>query len=77
MRLAIDRRIAELRGRLSVLGAALQNVSPLGTLERGYAIVTDTESGTVLDDIEKITIGQSVTARLARGSFEATVRKKS
>jgi len=51
----------------------LDSVSPLATLERGYAIVTDSESGTVLTDAGKVLPGTSVQARLAAGSLLATV----
>ncbi len=34
--------------RVALLGRALHSVSPLATLERGYAIVSDAETGNVL-----------------------------
>jgi exodeoxyribonuclease VII large subunit len=48
-------------------------VSPLATLTRGYAIVTDTTTGRVLMDAARIAPGTVVDARLARGSLRATV----
>ncbi|MCK6370034.1 MAG: exodeoxyribonuclease VII large subunit, partial [Gammaproteobacteria bacterium] len=62
-------------GRLAVAVAALHAFSPLRTLERGYAIVSDTGTGQVLRHAGQLTVGQTVTARLAAGSFDATVRK--
>ena len=50
----------------------LNAVSPLATLERGYAIVADAE-GHVLLDPASLAPGDSVDARLARGRFTATV----
>ena len=51
----------------------LHAVSPLATLERGYAIVMDAESGNVLTSSEDATKGQSVRAKLSSGSIIATV----
>jgi exodeoxyribonuclease VII large subunit len=47
-------------------------VSPLATLGRGYAIVTDA-AGHVLQGAADVQPGQRVTARLARGGFRAEV----
>ena len=58
--------------RLKVAERALQSVSPLATLTRGYAIVTDT-TGRVLVNAEEVPAGTVVDARLAHGSLRATV----
>lgn len=65
-------RISILRQRLELALRTLQAVSPLATLERGYAIVTE-PGGTVLRDAARLRPGDRVTARLARGSFAAQV----
>ncbi|HSD68743.1 MAG TPA: exodeoxyribonuclease VII large subunit [Woeseiaceae bacterium] len=59
--------------RLDLAGRALNAVSPLATLERGYAIVRDVASGRVLTDIAKVAAGDRIEARLARGVVSATV----
>ncbi len=64
--------VADARRRLEVAANTLHAVSPLATLERGYAIVVDAE-GQVLHRADKLTTGQRVHARLARGGFSATV----
>jgi exodeoxyribonuclease VII large subunit len=46
-------------------------VSPLATLGRGYAIVSDADSGKVLTDASAA--GERIEARLAKGRFRATV----
>jgi exodeoxyribonuclease VII large subunit len=61
--------------RLAVAAASLQAYSPLRTLERGYAIVSDAATGTIIRRAEDLAVGQSVRARLADGSFEAVVGK--
>lgn len=70
-RVALERAGARLRGA----ERALSSVSPLATLERGYAIVTDPATGRVLRDAGHISAGAPVTARLARGRIHATVNE--
>jgi exodeoxyribonuclease VII large subunit len=48
-------------------------LSPLQTLERGYAIVR-TESG-VVTDASSVDVGALVDVRVARGSFDARVEE--
>jgi len=64
------------RERLAVAAARLDGVSPLKTLERGYAIVQD-ERGGIVRDAGRLETGQKVSARLARGGFDAIVKKVS
>jgi exodeoxyribonuclease VII large subunit len=51
----------------------LHTVSPLATLDRGYAIVTDVTTGTIVRDAKRLQRGQRVAGRLASGTFRATV----
>ena len=60
------------RQQWQVLTRALDTVSPLATLERGYAVVSDTK-GNVLTDAHKTKLGASIRARLAHGELTATV----
>jgi exodeoxyribonuclease VII large subunit len=60
------------RRRFELAGRTLDAVSPLATLDRGYAIVTD-EAGRVLQDASSLRPGDRVEGRLARGRFSATV----
>ena len=69
--------IEQLTARLNVAARALKTVSPLATLDRGYAIVTDTESGAIVSDASRISEGQQIAAQLATGQLEATVTKSS
>ena len=83
-------RLAELRQRLStgarrlvsdadhrvaLLGRALHSVSPLATLERGYAIVKDAASDKVLMHATDVAKGDDIRAHLARGELVATVKQ--
>jgi exodeoxyribonuclease VII large subunit len=58
--------------RLRAQHQALQLVSPLAVLGRGYAIVQDGE-GRVLRDQEGLAEGVGLHIRLARAAIEATV----
>jgi len=58
--------------RFQLAARTLDAVSPLATLDRGYAIVTDA-AGHVLQDTRKLGPGDRIAGRLARGGFTATV----
>ena len=64
------------RLRLAGSSRALRAISPLQTLERGYAIAQD-QSGKVIRNSTKLEQGQTVSIRVAKGSFEAEVTEKS
>ncbi|MDY0065197.1 MAG: exodeoxyribonuclease VII large subunit [Steroidobacteraceae bacterium] len=68
----IGRRLDLLRGRLAAAAAKLDVVSPLATLQRGYAIVTN-EFGAVVTDAATLNPGDAIQARLSRGSVHARV----
>jgi exodeoxyribonuclease VII large subunit len=59
--------------RAAVAAGSLNAVSPLATLERGYAIVRDPVSGKLLSDASTLKPGDSISTQLAKGQFEATI----
>jgi exodeoxyribonuclease VII large subunit len=65
--------VDRLTQQLSLATRALNSVSPLATLERGYAIVTEQESGKLLTHASSVDAGTRIRARLAEGSLDATV----
>ncbi len=67
--------VAATGGRLAAAAAALHAFSPLQTLERGYAIVSDARSGRVLRRARDLKPDQVIDGRLAEGGFEAIVSK--
>jgi exodeoxyribonuclease VII large subunit len=71
---ALDRQLAHYRHRLAVASGALDVVSPLATLQRGYAIVTD-GAGAVITDAAQLRPGDALNARLARGKLYARVER--
>lgn len=69
---AVAARLVDGRRRFELAARALNAVSPLATLERGYAIVANA-AGRVLQDATSLRPGDRVSARLARGRFTAEV----
>jgi exodeoxyribonuclease VII large subunit len=67
--LAVERK----RAALETTAAKLRVLSPLQTLERGYAIVR-TEAG-VVSDAAALDVGATVDVRVARGGFGARVEE--
>ena len=61
------------RERLSLAERTLESVSPLATLERGYAIVSAGDDGAIITDSRSAPPGSAVDIRLARGGLLATV----
>jgi exodeoxyribonuclease VII large subunit len=72
---AADKSVDARRHQLQLAARALDFVSPLATLDRGYAILTDAASGRILSDAGKVAEGARIRARLAIGSLEATVNQ--
>jgi exodeoxyribonuclease VII large subunit len=73
---AMRRLLAANSRRQEVAVRALQTVSPLATLERGYAIVTRVDDGSLLRGSEQVAPGDRIEARLMRGMVRAIVEGK-
>jgi exodeoxyribonuclease VII large subunit len=71
---ALRRGVATLDSRLRLAAGKLNTVSPLATLQRGYAIVTDAD-GTVITDATAVKKDAVIQARLARGTLQARVEQ--
>jgi exodeoxyribonuclease VII large subunit len=67
--------VSDTSHKIALLGRALHSVSPLATLDRGYAIVKREDSDAVLMNVADIKTGDDVRTHLARGEFTATVTK--
>ncbi len=68
---ATERQMEQQRSRLRLAARGLDNLSPLKTLDRGYAIASAGEL--VLHDAADVTVGQQVNLRLARGQIDCEV----
>src|SRR5690348_330172 len=71
---AIDLKLQEGRERLALAAASLDALSPLGVLQRGYAIAQDA-SGKPLRDASSVKEGDAVTVRLAKGKLETRIER--
>jgi exodeoxyribonuclease VII large subunit len=65
--------IEKVQHRLALAMRGLHSVSPLATLERGYAIVEDTTTGKVLLRASDASPGDDIRARLSHGELTAKV----
>lgn len=71
---SMQRRLQALQSRLAVTVGTLDAISPLATLQRGYAIVTN-ESGRVVTEASRTRKGDLIQAKVARGIIEARVER--
>ncbi len=72
---AMSYYLKALKEKLNTTAHTLHTVSPLVTLERGYAIVTRPEDGAIIRDAGVLQPGDVIRTRLARGQIHSTVNK--
>jgi exodeoxyribonuclease VII large subunit len=75
LRTSVRRIIERLGVRVTLAERGLKSLSPLATLERGYAIVTRAADHSVLTDSAAVRAGEAIGVRLARGSLTAAVTR--
>jgi len=71
---AVQTAVSNSNHRLALAARGLNSVSPLATLDRGYAIVEDANTGKVLVRGSDTAPGNDIRARLAHGELLATVK---
>jgi len=69
---AMDEKLQFGRERLALAAASLDALSPLGVLQRGYAIAQDA-SGRLVRDAASVNAGDEVHVRLAKGKLNTRV----
>ena len=69
LQLSMELRLKQSQQRLANQAHALETVSPLATLGRGYAIVSTVEQDKVLHRSDEIKVGERVRARLHQGQL--------
>jgi exodeoxyribonuclease VII large subunit len=72
LRRALEAALVRADQRLLLARRGLDSISPLATLERGYAIVTGPDGRALLDATD-VRNGDAIEARLRRGIVRATV----
>ena len=73
LRRALPQRLDALRQTLATLARTLDAVSPLATLDRGFALVTRVADGALLRNASAANEGDLIDARLAHGTLRARV----
>jgi exodeoxyribonuclease VII large subunit len=76
LQFALQARLTHDGARLQSLARALQAVSPLSTLERGFAVVTRSADGALVTDAGQLAVGERFDARLAHGTLHAAVLER-
>ena len=71
----LNQKIQALRAKLSSAAGKLDGISPLATLQRGYAIATDT-SGHILHLVQQVKVGDQIKVRLNDGTLGCEVTQK-
>jgi len=66
--------LQEGRERLGLAAASLDALSPLGVLQRGYAIAQDA-SGKLLRDAAAVSPGDAVSVRLQKGKLSTRIER--
>jgi exodeoxyribonuclease VII large subunit len=74
LRGAVEARVRAVHRRVELAMRALHAVSPLATLERGYAIVMRAADGAVLRSAAQVKPDDEIEARLAKGRITARVK---
>ena len=68
--------IEDNQNRLRLVSRSLNNVSPLGTLDRGYAIVSEVNTNKIITNPISLKINSKLKIRLAKGKIMAAVIEK-
>lgn len=71
---AMQIKLQEGREQLALAAASLDALSPLGVLQRGYAIAQDA-AGKPLRDAASVNQGDAVSVRLAKGKLETRIER--
>jgi exodeoxyribonuclease VII large subunit len=69
---AMRNQLLQNKVRLERMGRALETLSPLAVLQRGYALIFDA-AGNLVKDAAQLHPGDTIRARLARGEIQAAV----
>ncbi|HEX9811345.1 MAG TPA: exodeoxyribonuclease VII large subunit [Burkholderiales bacterium] len=75
LRRAVSQRLIQQNGQLAHFARALRTLSPLATLNRGYAIVRREATGEILHDAGAIAIGERIETRLAHGRLLSRIEE--
>jgi exodeoxyribonuclease VII large subunit len=73
LRRAVSLNLDRAKQRAALAERSLTSLSPLATLQRGYAIVARRDGGGLITDAATVAAGTAIDVRLAKGELTATV----
>jgi len=73
LKYCINIQVSKHREKLAILTRALETVSPLATLQRGYSITMAGNKAGIITDVCEVTAGDTLETRLANGRIISTV----
>ena len=65
--------VTRLNSQLTTLGKTLDSLSPLKTLDRGYAVARDSKTKKIISNSERVNINSQIDIKLAKGEIAAKV----
>ncbi len=71
---ATSQKLEQYKQRLLNASQTLHAVSPLATLNRGYALVIEPATGAIIRSTKQLTVGDSVQTRLGQGRFLSQIK---
>ena len=72
---ALNRKLEQLKQQLSNTSQTLHAVSPLATLNRGYAIVSEPQSDHIIRTAKQLKTGDNIQTRLAQGRLISKIEE--
>ena len=63
------------KNRISRVDDILKSISPISTLDRGYAIITDRKTKKIIKNANHLKIGKKIHVKLASSEIDSTVDK--
>ncbi|MCA9103738.1 MAG: exodeoxyribonuclease VII large subunit, partial [Planctomycetales bacterium] len=72
---AVDRRVGDARRRAERLGMALDALSPLAVLQRGYTLTEQSDTGRLVRRVGELAVGDEITTRLRDGTALSRVER--
>ena len=70
---SIQYRLKQHKQQILAISQTLNAVSPLATLNRGYALVSEAATGKIIRSAGQVKVGDGLTIRLAKGTLKSTV----
>jgi exodeoxyribonuclease VII large subunit len=76
LRRGMEDLLTPARHRLELFTQSIRDASPLATLERGYAVVSRVDTGTIVSAADEVRLEELLRVRLHRGALVASVKEK-